>query len=299
MVLMFAMSAVLLAGGVEGFARGAEKLGVPPRFRVLLTGLSFALPALLVAFVAGFGSYPKLAVAVLLGNCIANVGFVLSLSTLARPFEAKNPQLRPTIPMVIVLTLLVWFLARDNELNRLDAGVLLAAGIGCAVVLVGGPPAPRPASQPFTGSVLALAGLGWAAGAAVLLVRACSDQDGLIPASGIGGTAFALAVLGPALALRGVAAGVVAARTGDGDTALAGVVCGSIVTLFAGFGILAIAKPLVVIETVQMNVLPAAAIAPLFLIAVRMNNMTTRRWDAVLQLAAYAGFVAWMVSVRS
>lgn len=295
--ILFAISAALLAGGVEGFARAADRIPIPARFRILLAGIGFALPPILVAFVAGLDIYPKLAVAVLLGSSIANVGLVLSLSTLTRPLEAKSPQVQRAIPLVLGFTLLLWFLARDNQISGFEGGLLLASGIGAACYLIRIPAAPPRESAPdstWTMIVLALTGLGWAIGAAILLARSCTDSAGLIPETGIGGTAFAFAILGPALAARGAFAGILAARAGDGDAALGGIACGTILTSSLGFGVLALAQPLVVIVTV-VDAFPAALVSALFLLAIRINRNRTSRWEGLLQLAAYAGFVAWVL----
>lgn len=44
-----------------------------------------------------------------------------------------------------------------------------------------------------------------------------------------------------------------------------------------------------------MEVFPAAVIATLFLVSIRINGLTTRRWEGAIQLVAYVGFVVWLL----
>ena len=297
---LFAMSAVLLAAGAEGFARGLMRLKLPARFRFLAVGLTFSAPVLVVCIVAGYGGYPRTAVALTVGSSIANVGLVLALATLARPLTARSHEVRTATPLVVVASLLALFLVRDNRLEQWEGGVLLAAAVVASVLLVRAANDPLPDVRGSEGSswigvVLALTGLGWMLGAAVLIVRTSMASHEVVDQLGIGGSAFLFAVTVPALALRGIATASAAARRGDGDLVLQGAIGGSLIDLLIGLGVLAVGQPIFLLDRMVMEVFPAAAIATLFLISVRVNDLRTRRWEGVLQLLAYVGFVIWLL----
>ena len=300
MEVVFAMSVVLLAAGAEGFARGLLRLKLPPKFRILTVGLTFSAPVLVVIIVAGYGGYPRRTVALAVGSTIANVGLVLALATLARPLIARGTELATTLPLLVAATLLALFLVRDNHLDQWEGGLLLAAAIGAGFILARSPNASTPPahsseSASWVPVVLTLTGLGWMVGAAVLLVRSSMESDDVVDQLGLGGSAFLFAVTLPAISLRGIATAIVAARNDAGDLALQGVVCGSLINVLVGLGVLAVGQPIFLNNRAVMEVFPAAVIATLFLISIRINCLTTRRWEGAIQLVAYVGFVVWLL----
>lgn len=296
-VVLFLISVLLIGAGSEGFARGLSRLGVPGRYRFLMNGLCFSAPVLAVSFAAGFGGYPRTAVAIAVGSHIANVGLVLALATLARPVVGTRPEIRTAIPLLVCASLLAWFLARDNALSLVDGVVLLGAAIGVGVLLVREssplpPPVHAPSERSWIGVVLAVAGLGWMIGAAVLLVQ---SMEGVVKEAGIGGIVFGLTAVAGGISVRNIAAAIVAARRGEGDLVLEGAIGGSLINLLFGLGVLAVGIPVPMPDRMLMDVFPAAAIATMFLISVRVNGLRTRRWEGLLQLATYIGFVLWLL----
>jgi cation:H+ antiporter len=235
------------------------------------------------------------------GCNIAYVGLVLGLAAVARPIAARLGILRPGIVVLIAAALLVWFLARDSVISQLDGvWLLIAAVVVSALVLrrAGGQPLPAPAGTPragagvgWAGGVLLLVGVVGVTGGAALVVR---SLPGLYIRTGRDALVIILTLIVPLVTLRALAAGVVAARRGEGDAVLGGVVGAGIVNLLLGVGLVAVARPIGVPEPVLMNQLPALGLSTLFLVPALVNGLKVGRGEGAVLFAAYGGFVAWV-----
>jgi cation:H+ antiporter len=144
----------------------------------------------------------------------------------------------------------------------------------------------------WLGGILLLAGIaGILAGAAV----AVRGIKGSVSETGLGGFAFGLTAIAVGASLRGTVAGVMAARRGDGNQVLGGVVGASLLNLVLGVGLAAVARPFGVPNWVVMQLLPVLALSTLLLVPALLTGLRVRRWDGVVMLAAYAAFVTWVV----
>mgnify|MGYP005840689267 FL=1 len=128
---------LLLLGGLAGVLVGAEwlvrgaaglalALGVSP----LLVGLTVVAwgtssPELVVSLVAAFQDSTDIAVGNVVGSNIFNVLFILGLSAVAAPLVVHRQLVRLEVPLLIVVSFLVWIFAADGSLSRTEGAVLI------------------------------------------------------------------------------------------------------------------------------------------------------------------------------
>ena len=311
-IALFALGSVLLAVAaallVVGAARldrrtgrGAFAVGVVAvAFGPCLAGLAFDLTAVL-------HDRPRLAFRTIIGSNIASVGLVLAVAALVRPVAAGAKLFATAIPLLLVATLLFWFLCRDNELSRVDGGILLAAGVGALVWLVrearqesdeakaefgGWVPERLPVSLAVVGAVAGLAGV---VGGAVLTVASAVALTRVSPTAAplLGLTVTAFAVLLPTLI-----AVLLAARKGRSNLILGLIVGPMLFNLLFIAGAVVLVAPLPVSDHAAVTELPMLALFALLLLPARLNGGYVPRWEGALLLAAYAGFVAWQVTAK-
>lgn len=301
-VALFVLGLVVLGFGAELFSRGlvwlARAFGTgQPMDRLVVAAVSHSAPVLAVCLATGLSGYPRVALATVLGANIANVGLILGLAALVRPLAATAAPLRPGIVILLAASLVVWFLVRENHLSRPAGVILLAAFLVLIVALLRFARVEKPA-----GSVAAGAGVGWLGG--VLLIAGIAgllcgaalvarSLAGLVSEAGVGGITVAVVSIAPAITLRAAVAAVVAARRGEADAILGGVVGGTILNLLLGLGVAAVAFAVPVPDRLLLNEFPAMAVAAALLVPVLANGLRVHRWEGLLLLAAYAGFVAW------
>lgn len=113
---------------VIGAASIARNLGVPSLIIGLtIVGFGTSAPEILVSSVAAWHGNTGLAVGNAIGSNIANIGLILGCTALLAPVAVHSRTLKREIPMLLAACLTAFGLSHDQELSRLEGGLLLAA----------------------------------------------------------------------------------------------------------------------------------------------------------------------------
>ncbi len=319
-VALYAVGLLLLALGAVGLVIGAARLDratgrsafaigiIAIGFGPCVAGLAFDLAAVLhklppPAKVIGL---PRLAMGHVIGGNIASIGLVLSVAALVRPIAGTAKLFATAIPLAIVAALLFWFLARDNTINRVEAGVLLVAGLGALALLVRRarrePDAVKaefavwvPNRLSMWGAVgLVLTGLGGLIGGAMLIATYANATVRAVPLD-----SHRLGLVSAAvLALPTLVAAICATRRGRSDLVLGLVVGPILFNLLLVVGVVAMVRPLLVIEGAILNEVPVMALFTLLLVPPLANGFRVSRWEGAILLTAFAGFFVWQITKK-
>lgn len=124
---------VLVVGG-EFLVRGASRLAVLARLSALVIGLTVVAfgtgaPELAVSIKAVLSGATDVVIGNVIGSNIANVLLILGVSALAAPLVVASHLVRVHVPVMIAASLLVWMLALDGRIGRLDGLLLLSVFI--------------------------------------------------------------------------------------------------------------------------------------------------------------------------
>ena len=120
---------VLLGFGAELLVKGSVRIaslfGISP-FLVGLTivALGTSTPEIAVSLMAALAGNTSVSVGNVLGSNIMNILIVLGLSALVAPLIVSAQMVKREVPIMIALTLIVFLLALDGILSRID-GILL------------------------------------------------------------------------------------------------------------------------------------------------------------------------------
>lgn len=316
-VWLFAAGLGLLAGGAAALVVGAARLDRGTGRGALAVGLvalglgpcvaPLALDlALVLRPVADLDARRLAAAAVgnLIGGNVASVLLVLGLGAVVHPVTASVRLFGTAIPLALGATLLFWLLAADKGLSRVDGGVLLAAFAGAVGLLV------RAARREGDAGRAALAG--WVPERFALRLAVPLAVGGLaavvfgawLAAGQLLGAAAGLRLSTPvtgltlaafATALPAVVAAAVAARAGHSGAVLGLAVGPALCNLLLVAGSVALVRPVEFTEHAILNEVPAMGLCAFLLLPALLNGKVPR-WEGVLLLAAYAGFVTWQVS---
>ncbi|WP_142855917.1 calcium/sodium antiporter [Salinigranum halophilum] len=297
--------AVLVLAGVAGLYLGAEALvrgavrlalGIGLRAAVVgVTVVAFATttPELFVAVLAGAGYSPALGLGAVVGSNIANVGLVLGVAALVRPFAVDAEVLRRHVPFMLGATALLVVLAADGRITAVDGAVLVAALAAFTLSLLlrshgrglsARSAAPRDVLLVVVGLVFLLLG-----------ARALIEGGtGLLAGFGIAPRIVGLTVLALGTSLPELATSVVSARRDEGTVSVANVVGSNIYNVLAVLGVLALFVPVEVPASVVTVDLPVLVAFTLGGVALMVHRRDVSRLDGTLLLGGYVAFVAFL-----
>lgn len=113
---------------VEGAANLASRLGIS-HFLIGLTIISVgtSAPELLVSAVAAFNGSPDLALGNALGSNITNIALVLGATACVYPLIVPRPLVRREIPILLLISMIVYALAYRGIFDLLAGLIFLAA----------------------------------------------------------------------------------------------------------------------------------------------------------------------------
>ncbi|MCB1650174.1 MAG: calcium/sodium antiporter [Pseudomonadales bacterium] len=132
-LLWFTLGLVLLIVGAELLVKGASRVAAIFRIPPLIIGLTVVAfgtssPEFAVSIEAAMIDQASIAVGNVIGSNIFNVLLILGLSALIVPLLVSRQLVRFDIPLMIVLSALVLFMAQDRVLGFYD-GIILLLGL--------------------------------------------------------------------------------------------------------------------------------------------------------------------------
>ncbi|WAH61324.1 calcium/sodium antiporter [Pseudomonas silvicola] len=256
-MLQLGAGLVLLLLGAELMVRAAVRLAASFHVRPLIIGLSVvalgsSAPQMAVSLQAAFNAAPDIAVGSVFGSNIFNVLVTLGLCALIIPLRVSRQLVRLDIPLMIAASALVYALALNQTIGRLEGAVLLAGLVGYCYLLVrqsryhGRPhgrahAAPRPGRAPWLSTVLlAAAGLGLLIWAGHLILDAAVE---LATDYGFSDRIIGLTIVAVCTSLPELATSLIAAIRGEREIAVGNVVGSNLFNLLGVLGLTAVVAP--------------------------------------------------------
>jgi cation:H+ antiporter len=314
--LFFVLGLVLLVGGAELLVRGASRLASTVGLSPLVIGLTVvafgtSAPELFISVTSAWRGQADLALGNVVGSNIFNVLFILGISALVTPLVVSARLVRLDVPVLIVVSALVWALGLDGRIGRVDGALLVAGLVGYTVFTVVqsrresaavraafarqfGPSSPGVAAA--VPLVAVIAGLGllvlgsrWLVASAVEMAQRLGVSELLI----------GLTIVAAGTSLPEVATSVVAALRGERDIAAGNIVGSGIFNVLAVLGLTAMSAPAGVAVAAaalrfDIPVMVAAAVAclPIF-----FTGHLIARWEGALFLAYYLAYTSYLLLV--
>ena len=308
---------VLLVAGAEVLVRGAAKLaaqfGIPPLV-IGLTVVAFgtSAPETAVSVQAAFNNSGDLAIGNVVGSNIANVLLILGMTALFAPLIVSRQLIRLDVPIMIGASLVVYALAWDGSLSRLDGALLFAGIISYTAFLIISSRRSKDVNEddefakefgldepakPYAWAInlgLIIAGLVLLVSGSNFLVEGAVS---LARALGLSELVIGLTVVAIGTSLPELATSITAALKGERDIAVGNIVGSNIFNLLCVLGLASMVSPQAI--NVAANALAfdfpvmiavAVACLPIFFSGYRIN-----RWEGLLVLAYYAAYTVYLV----
>lgn len=336
-IFLLLLGLALLVVGAELLVGGASRLagaaGIPPLV-IGLTVVAFgtSAPELAVSLSATFRGQADIALGNVVGSNIFNILFILGISALVAPLVVSRQVVRAEVPVMIVASALLWVLALDGAVGRIEGGALFAGILIYTAVLVRNgrrasrsPAAPgdAPGDAPVTASAAApdAAAPGDRAAAAVpeplrarhlvdvgiilvgltlLVVGSRWLVEGAVAIASVLGLSelvIGLTIVAAGTSLPELATSVIASIRGERDIAVGNVVGSNIFNILSILGLSALAAPAGVpvsaaAMTFDIPVMTAVAVACL---PVFFTGHVIARWEGALFLGYYLAYTAYLV----
>ncbi len=297
---------------VYGSANLARRLGVPAIvIGLTIVSLGTSAPELAVSLTAALQGQTDIALGNVLGSNLANVGLVLGITAFVRPLVVGARVIQREVPIMAVITVLVFPIAMDGEISRGDGLILtalLVAYLGFVFRASGEEPPEvkgvftdfidegSPAAVPVSAlKAVGLVVLG--AGTLVLggftIVQAATYVARVL---GVPDLIIGLTVIAIGTSLPELATSVVATVRKEADIAVGNVIGSNVFNLGAVLGITAIAHPVPVSSDVLSVELPAVLLISLLVIPFARTQSTIGRLEGAFLVLAYAGLTTWIMA---
>ncbi|HUN23728.1 MAG TPA: calcium/sodium antiporter [Anaerolineales bacterium] len=316
LVILFILGIFLLLGGGELLVRGASHLAASLGITPLIVGLtvvafSTSAPELAVTIQSAYADKADIAFGNIVGSSITNILFILGLSATLIPLVVSQKLLWADVPLMIGINGLLYMLALDGQISRVD-GLLLVGGIIAYIVF-----AIRQSRQPEAnvqkeyaqeyGIEPAKAKQQWGlsllfvgSGVLMLVLGAQWLVDGAVAiakALGLSELTIGLTIVAVGTSLPEIATSIIASRRGESDIAVGNVVGSNIFNILCVLGVTAVVAPdgVSVARPALYFDLPVLLIAsvaclPIFFIGHQIN-----RWEGLLFLGYYVVYIVYLI----
>ncbi|MBC3365246.1 calcium/sodium antiporter [Pseudomonas sp. SWRI154] len=245
---------LLLIAGAELLVRAAVGLAARLQVRPLIIGLTVvafgsSAPQMAVSLQATLAQNADIAVGSVIGSGIFNILVTLGLSALIIPLRVSRQLVRLDIPLMIGASLLVYVLAWNEELNRLDGALLLMAlAVYLGLLLRQSRHSGRPhpvgvdvARMSWLKSLMMIvSGLTMLVFAGNLLLGAAVEMASDL---GLSERIIGLTIVAVSTSLPELATSLIAALRGQRDIAVGNVIGSNLFNLLGVLGVTALAAP--------------------------------------------------------
>jgi cation:H+ antiporter len=302
---------------VRGSARAASRLGISP-IVVGLTVVSIgtSMPELAVGVVAASEGSGALAVGNIAGTNVVNMLFVLGLSALILPLAIEMRTLRFELPVMAAAAILLWVLAANGVLSRVDGLILVIGAIAYTVAVIRASRRERreavaefaeayPADGTRTnghrtvldigmmiaGIAVVVLGAEWLVDAAVGMAREFGVSDALI-----GLTVVAIGTSAPELVTT-----VVSTLRGERDIAVGNLLGSSIynILLILGVTCLVPAHGLELTPALVRIDIPIMVGVTLACIPIFISGRRVGRFEGGAMVGAYVAYLAFLLATQT
>ena len=300
------ISAVLLVDGASALARRLRMSELLIGLTVVAFGTS--APELAVSTMAAFRGQADLAAGNVIGSNTFNILVILGLSSTLRPLQVQVRTVWRELPMMLGALAALGLLVADAAwsdgvglVGRLDGLILLVLMAGFVAWSVRSARRDRQASPPgATGAVkssLAMALVLTVAGLAGLVLGSDQAVDGAISVArllGVSDLLIAVTIVAGGTSLPELATSAVAAARRQADLAVGNVLGSNIFNVLCVLGLSAALRPVPLVGWAWVDLAVCGSVSLVlfgFMFMGRRPHFLDR-WEGVLMLAAYVGYVA-------
>ena len=299
----------ILVFGADLLVRGASRLAAAAGIPALVIGLTIvafgtSAPELAVSLGSALSGSPDIALGNVVGSNIFNVLLILGLSALAAPLAVSAQLVRLDVPIMIAASMLLWLLALDHQIGRVD-GALLATLIVLYTVFkirrgrrdnaVSGsiPDGPQAGTMARNAALIIGGLLLLVAGSRGLVIGA----TGIARSLGVSELLIGLTIIAAGTSLPELATSVLASIRGERDIAVGNVVGSNLFNIFSVLGFTALVAPggIQVADTALKFDIPVMTAVAIACLPVFFRKHLIARWEGGVFVAYYIAYTIYLI----
>ena len=307
--------AMILVGAnylTDGSAAVAQRLRMP-EFIIGLTivAVGTSTPELVVSVMSALKGQSDLAIGNVVGSNLFNVFLILGICALITPLALTRSTIRRDIPIGMAASVLLLLFACDkdlhlgasNQIARWEGLFMVAAYVLLMLYTIrmarkelpatGEQADAEPPMKMWLSVVMIVGGLCGLIFGGDLFVN---NATALARHMGVSESVIAITLVAGGTSLPELASSVVSLLKGKADMALGNVVGSNIANILLILGVSASIHPLTLggISLIDILMVVLSAVL-LFLSAFTFRRRALDRWEAVIFLAIYVAYIAWLV----
>lgn len=307
--------AMILVGAnylTDGSAAVAQRLRMP-EFIIGLTivAVGTSTPELVVSVMSALKGQSDLAIGNVVGSNLFNTLLILGICALITPLALTRSTIRRDIPIGMAASLLLLLFACDkdlhlgasNQIARWEGLFMVAAYVLLMLYTIrmarkelpatGEQTDAEPPMKMWLSAVMIVGGLCGLIFGGDLFVN---NATALARRMGVSESVIAITLVAGGTSLPELASSVVSLLKGKADMALGNVVGSNIANILLILGVSASIHPLTLggISLIDILMVVLSAVL-LFLSAFTFRRRALDRWEAVIFLAIYVAYIAWLV----
>lgn len=297
---------------VEGAAAIARYLGMSPLLiGMVVIGFGTSAPELSVSALSALQGNPGIALGNAYGSNITNIALILGVTALISPIRVHSQVIKKELPILFVVTLMVFGQLYDGELSRTDAFLQLAvfAGVMGWMVRQGMKPKADVLEQEMEAELkehamsLYQASIWLIAGLVFLVISSRMLVWGAVSIArdlGVSDLVIGLTIVAIGTSLPELASSIVAARKGEHDLAVGNIIGSNLFNTLAVVGLAGAIQPLPIPVEILDRDWPLMATLTLALFALGYSRDNTNgrinRYEGGLLVAVYAGYTIYLIN---
>ncbi|MCR4320213.1 MAG: calcium/sodium antiporter, partial [Candidatus Brocadiaceae bacterium] len=295
-IILFIAGLTGLYFGAEWLVKGASRFASSFNIKPVVIGLTIvafgtSTPELVTSVIASIKHSSDIAMGNVIGSNIANIGLILGLSAIVQPLKIDMKLIYREMPIVVGISMLLYFMGWNGTLSRLEGGILLVGILAytCYVyrVALKESKSIELEYEEFIGVkdnvakdiFLIVIGIGALVGGAYLLVHSAIYFAKVI---GISELVIGLTVIAVGTSIPELATSMVAAIRKESDISVGNVLGSNIFNILAVLGIASIIQPLQVNSASLRIDMPVMLFFSIFLIPIITWKFVLTRGQGVL-----------------
>ncbi len=235
----------LLIWGADRFISGAaglaQNFGISPLIiGITIVGFGTSAPEILISIMAAIKGNPSLAIGNAIGSNITNIGLIIGLTALVAPLVVKTNMLKVEYLILLLVSLGVYLLLLDKELDFKDGVILLLTLLIVLFIIVKKGLTEKNTEESLSGSKLQLnlsagsAFFWFSVGLTTLLIGSHTLVWGAVEIAsllGVSDLVIGLTIVAIGTSLPELAASIVSALRNEHDIAIGNVIGSNIYNL--------------------------------------------------------------------
>lgn len=315
--LMFAGGLAFLVLGAEWLVKGASRLAAKLGISPLIIGLTVVAfgtssPEMAVSVQSSLAGQADIAMGNVVGSNIFNVLFILGVSAIITPLVVQQQLIWLDVPIMIGVSLLVYLIALDGSIGRLEGLLLFAGIIAYTVFLIVQSHREQSAvvKEEYAQEYADTQGAGWkpwvinvgliVLGLGLLVYGSNLLVDSSVAIArwlGLSELIIGLTIVAAGTSMPEVATSIAAAIKGERDIAVGNVVGSNIFNILSVLGLSGIVAPggLPVSQTALGFDIPVMLGVAIVTLPILFTGKEISRWEGWLFLGLYIAYTAYLI----